>query len=201
MLQNATYVFKRNDLNLRTSNLGFLCPMIRYEVWPHTWEGITFHPCCSLLFCRSLPRAPFISQEPLWKRTVSSTEWKPLKTKCKFPVLAIYWWLYLTIRLFNTTFALHATFFFIDAPWYIWNPLCSKILVKFWKFLIPRCSKDVKADNGSTFTQVELKDHFNFSFLARGVERERKSFNSNFTIRFRSIQFLFYDRNVSIIHG
>ena len=115
MLQNETYILKWNDLNRRTSNLGFLCPMIRYEVWPHTWEGITFHPCCSLLFCRSLPRAPFISQEPLWKRTVSSTEWKPLKTKCKFPVLVICWWLYLTIRLFNTTFALHVTSFFIDA--------------------------------------------------------------------------------------
>ena len=166
------------------SNLEFGIPVPHDQVWPHTWEGITFHPCCSLLFCRSLPRAPFISQEPLWKRTVSSTEWKPLKTKCKFPVLVICWWLYLTIRLFNTTFALHTTFFFIDAPWYIWNPLCSKILVKFWKFFIPRCSKDVKADNGSTFTQVEPKDHFNFSFLARGVERERKSFNSNFTDRF-----------------
>lgn len=166
-----------------------------------TSEGITFHPCCSLLFCRSLPRAPFISQEPLWKRTVSSTEWKPLKTKCKFPVLVIYWCFYLTIRLFNTTFALHATSFFIDAPWYIWNPLCSKILVKFWKFLIPRCSKDVKVDNGSTFTQVELEDHFDFSFLARGVEGGESRSTQILPLGLEAFNFYFMIANVSIIHG
>ena len=200
MLQNETYILKWNDLNRRTSNLGFLCPMIRYEVWPHTWEGKLFIHVAHYSFA-GLSRAHRLSRRSRSENALSAAQnGNRSKLSVSFRSL-IYWWLRLTIRLFNTTFALHATSFFIDAPWYIWNPLCSKILVTFWKFLIPRCSKDVKVDNGSTSTQVELEDHFYFSFLARGVERERKSFNSNFTDRFRSIQFLFYDRNVSMIHG